>query len=152
VRSLLTFEFEPGEDADPDRRVLTRRKANYAKAGTTLSVRYLGGAFLPEHKATDRPSLMDGLQDEALFERGLLRVLDAGLCPSTSSKNEYYAPRLVKRQLGKDAEAVPVARFEGAMQRLLEKGEVIVQHHWKGSKPLTPKDYDLARWGKREGR
>jgi len=148
VRSLLTFEFEKGEDADPDRRVLTRVKANYAKTGTTVSLRYLGGAFVPEHSPADRPSLMDALQDEALFERGLLKVLDLGLCPSTSNRNEYYAPRLIKRHLGKDGETVSVARFEAAMNRLMEKGEVMVQRHWKGQKPLTPKGYDLSKWGK----
>ena len=151
VRSMLTFQFEGGEDADPDRRILTRQKANYAKTGTALSVRYLGGAFVAEHAPTESPSLMDALQDEALFERGLWKALDAGMCPSTSSRNEFYAPRLAKRLLGKDGDTVTVGRLTAAMERMLEKGDVIVQHHWKGSKPLTPKAFDMATWGKRGG-
>ncbi len=149
VRSLLTFETEDGEDADPDRRILTRRKANYAKAGTTLPVRYLGGAFVAEHSPVEQPTMMDALTDEMLFLRGLEKALATGQCPSASKSAEGYAPRFVLRSLGKDGQSVTVKRLEGAMQRLFARGEIIVQHHWKGSKPLTPKDYDLSKWGKK---
>lgn len=50
VRSRLYLTqalAEAGEEADPDARVLTRKKSNYARAGETLDLRWVDGVMVP---------------------------------------------------------------------------------------------------------
>ncbi|AXS39707.1 AAA family ATPase [Breoghania sp. L-A4] len=148
VRSLITFEFPEVEDDAPgpaDLRILTRRKSNYAKIGTTITARYVGGAFVAETKEVDG-SLMDSLQDEITFMNGLRKLLEAGICPSVNRTRPEYAPRQMKRYGGKEASQLPIDRLERAMRRLFDKGEIHVVEHRKGSKPVVPIDYDLSTW------
>lgn len=149
VRSLLTFEFEDGEDASPDRRILTRKKANYAKSGTAITLRYASGVFLPEHPPVDEPSALNELCDDDLFLRHLRGLLDRGLCPSAAKNRDEFAPKLMKRTFARDLVAVTVGRLEQAMRRLLERGEIAVRQHRSNSSPLCPKDYDLSKWRKK---
>lgn len=147
VRSLLTFEMDNGEEGDPHRRILTRRKANYAATGTSLAMRYVGGAFIPESAPVNSGGLMEEVIDETTFLNKLRALLDAGQCPSNSPKREEYAPKLMKRTF-KDLGDVTIGRLEKAMHSLIGRGEVVQKQHWKGAAPLVPHDYDLSNWRK----
>ncbi|AXS39238.1 AAA family ATPase [Breoghania sp. L-A4] len=149
VRSMLTFEFpeaDTDEPSNPDLRVLTRRKSNYAASGTVLELRYAAGTFLASSKAGPEP-LLDQLSEDGIFIRALRKCLDAGECPTTArNRGQEYAPKLVKRICRRDTENISVQRLEAAMNRLLDSGEIIRQRHWKSGTPLTPKDYDVSTW------
>jgi hypothetical protein len=50
VRSRLYLTHanaDEGEDVDPDIRVLTRKKSNYARAGETMTLRWTDGVMMP---------------------------------------------------------------------------------------------------------
>lgn len=148
VRSLLTFEFEAGDDPSPDKRILTRKKANYAKSGTTIGLRYTSGLFLAETPPASEPSLMDAITDETAFIRHLQGLLDRGLCPSRAGNKAEYAPRLMKQTFATELSGLTVGRLEGAMKRLLERGEIAIKTDRKGAAPLCPADYDIKQWRK----
>ncbi len=52
VRSRLYLTREDGEDGDPDVRVLTRKKANYASVNDTIRLRWQDGVFVRENDST----------------------------------------------------------------------------------------------------
>jgi RecA-family ATPase len=56
VRSRLYLTqaaADNGEEADPDARVLTRKKSNYARAGETLALRWTEGVMMPSDADAD---------------------------------------------------------------------------------------------------
>lgn len=60
VRSRLYLthpEADEGAEVDPDLRVLTRKKANYARAGEAITLRWTEGLLVPTDLPADRFSL-----------------------------------------------------------------------------------------------
>ena len=146
VRSLLTFEYPGDDDADPDRRILTRKKANYAKAGTEIGVRYEDGVFLamtPEVSG----SPLDEANTEYLYLKALRKVLDAGLAPSPSDHRKEFAPRLVREYARKEVGDIDFKRLKTAHSRLREKGKIAVFTPHR-SNVVAPADYDFSGWKK----
>jgi RecA-family ATPase len=99
VRSRLYLtqaEAEDGEEADPDLRVLTRKKSNYARAGETLILRWTDGVMMPVAQKND-----DGtLTTHAAIE--MLKHIDerwAQKNPFSASpqSDRYVVPVMVQR-------------------------------------------------------
>jgi RecA-family ATPase len=146
ARSLLTFEHDDDDDPNPDVRILTRRKANYARAGATLTVRYTAGVFHPQHPPVDQLSMLDEVQDEALYLDKLRGLLARGLCPSASRNRNEYAPKLMKVTFPRELAEVTTGRLEAAQKRLLETGKIRCKRTRENTSPLCPEDYDIKEF------
>jgi hypothetical protein len=124
VRSRLYLsqvKTEDGEEADPDVRVLTRKKSNYARAGETLTVRWTDGVMM----LVQAP----GQQDErAVLDRVLnevRRAWDDGqpYSDAPQARSRFVLTRLPARTgLGR-------GEVERAYLALLDSGHIRVELH-----------------------
>lgn len=131
VRSRLYLERDEGEDADPDIRILTRKKSNYATAGETLRMRWAAGAFIP----IGGPEPMDKAEISSRNDSVFLSLLGktaaegAVVCPSLTARN--YAPTVFAKHPG--GQGIPRRAFEQAMNRLLEAGAIKIEEYGRPS-------------------
>jgi RecA-family ATPase len=126
VRSRLYLErvFVDGEEADPDLRRLTTKKANYGPVGAEVLWRWRDGAF--EIVAADTG--LDRAAAEARAERvflELLRQREAQGRPVSHIPGTNFAPA----QFAADpaAEGVSKAHFRAAMDRLFATKKIRVE-------------------------
>ena len=122
VRSHLHLEVD--ED-DPDLRLLTLAKANYARLEEPVRVRWNRGAFrleadVPEDDAS-RFNALNHRQNELFFT--CLDKLTAQQMTASHSKNAgNYAPKVFATM--PDAKGMKVADFERTMARLFAGGRI----------------------------
>lgn len=146
VRSMMTFEFDGEDGADRDRRILTLRKANHARAGLTIGLQYEAGVFVPLAPAVSGMDMFSDAEDEERFLDKLRGLLDLGLCPSASKNRPEYAPQLMKQTFPKELTAITTGRLEAAQRRLFEQGRIQVKKTRFNTSPLCPADYDAKTW------
>ncbi len=146
VRSLLTFAFDDEDPSDPDRRILKRQKANHARSGVTIGLRYDAGVFVPLAPAVSGLDLFSDAEDDERFLDKLKGLLDRGLCPSASKNRKEYAPQLMKQTFAKELSAIAIGRLEAAQKRLFEAGRIAVKKTRFNTSPLCPEDYDVKKW------
>lgn len=134
VRSRLYFaraEDDDKDSADADRRVLTRKKANYAAIGDEIKLTWRDGVFV----RTDQPSggIIGAIekrtreqQVDEIFLICLREVRARGQQAGDSvSCRDRYAPKLFRTlQAGRNCSA---RDLKAAMDRLLEFGKIRVQ-------------------------
>lgn len=124
VRSLWTIT-KPEESEDvraDDVRLLTRKKANYSKAGETIEIRWDKGAFVPSSLAGEQDA---SSQCKAAFLECLELVNENGTAVSTNERGKY-APKLfakLQRRIGRKRHFT-VPEFETAMWSLLQNGRI----------------------------
>ncbi len=118
VRSRLFISADKppeGDEADPDIRVLTRKKSNYARAGEVLKIRWVDGAFMVVDK-TDEPEI-----DSAVIN-GILDEIDRAWNEGTpysdfpQAKQRYISNLLPKRL------NISRSQFERAMDKIYQSG------------------------------
>lgn len=128
VRSRLYFESAQaadGSEPDKDLRTLTLRKANYAPAGVSFTVRWKHGAYVPEVGATsslDRMALKQ--KAEATF-LCLLRQFNDQDQHVSSTPCATYAPKVFASHPNR--EGIGKRQFEAAMQVLLSRQEIRIE-------------------------
>ena len=133
-----------GNLIDPDARVLTRKKANYAALGDTVALRWVGGLLVPDGassasgaaRAFKRPV-------EDVFMAILDAVTSEGQTVSHKSKSGTYAPLVFSRRPPKEKEGYGRMDFENAMQGLLRSRKVVIESYGRPSKTMEK----LARPG-----
>lgn len=117
VRSRLYFMADDSDDADPDVRILSKKKGNYSSVGDTRKVRWLAGAFVSEGtpETLDRAEL--SAKTDSVFLSLLARTQAEGVtvCPSLTARN--YAPTVFAKHPA--SQGMPKKAFEAAMHRLL---------------------------------
>lgn len=134
VRSRLYLERPRSDDNnDPDLRVLTTKKANYAAAGTEIRMRWTDGAFVPVDLETPLDRLAGQSRADRVFLRLLRRVTEEGRHVSAAPTSAAYAAKLFARQ--PDSEGISKRDFEGAIQRLFAQRKVREQTGGKPSRP-----------------
>jgi RecA-family ATPase len=123
---LETPKPEQGEEPDPadtDRRVLTRKKSNWAQAGETIEMRWRDGVFIADRP----PGGIIGSIKRRTVERVFLDLVDATTREnqpvSSNNRAGNYAPRLFAKR--PDRERFMVKDFEAAMQRLFVNGDIV---------------------------
>jgi hypothetical protein len=124
VRSRLYLaqpKAEDGEEVDPDIRVLTRKKSNYARAGETLTVRWTDGVLVRVEAASQ--------QDEEDVRRRVLeeirRAWDEGQPYSDAPQaTRRYVLMHLPRRIG-----IPRGLVERAYLALTDSGHVRVEMH-----------------------
>ncbi|MBF0561100.1 MAG: bifunctional DNA primase/polymerase [Alphaproteobacteria bacterium] len=126
VRSRLYLTRPTTEDkqpVDPEERVLTRMKANYAAIGEEIRLRWREGVFIPQETGG-----MIGTINRGLAEKAFMDCLDSldkqGRDVSDSQHAGNYAPRIM-RTLPHGRE-FSVSELREAMERLFERREIQV--------------------------
>lgn len=128
VRSRLYFErvlIKDGLHAvedNPDRRVLTSKKANYGRTGSELQVTWQDGVFVADIGATG----LDAMAQNARADRVFLRLLDDFAKQGRFVKSapaQGYAPKAFAAS--GQAEGLSKQALHTAMERLFAKGEIV---------------------------
>jgi RecA-family ATPase len=127
VRSRLYFETAKatdGSEPDPSVRTLTTKKANYAIAGTTITVRWEAGVYVAEAGVNwlDKMAL-EKRADETFMT--LLKIFAAQGQNVSVNRGPTFAPTIFASH--PDRRGVTKREFEAAMQRLLGKGEIRIE-------------------------
>jgi RecA-family ATPase len=136
VRSRLYFQRvkdDDGLEPDPDARLLSVMKANYARLGTELRLKWHQGVFVP----MDGPAIttMNAMASEARAERIFLELVDAYLTEGRSvsaTPGANYAPLIFSR----DARASGVTKrgFITAMNFLFQTLQIVNAEYGPPSK------------------
>ena len=114
-----------GENYDPNARVLSREKANYASAGTIVECRYEDGVF-----ASDEGEVETWLQEkirkdqaEKAFLAGMRELSDTGVQVNTYSNQSNFAPKAL-RDCTSECDEFDVSELKLAMNRLIKDGKL----------------------------
>jgi len=131
VRSRLYFTRPTDENANPDERIITKLKANYAGTGDVVRLMWQRGGFV----ALDEPGSIDRAAQSAKADRIFRQLLGATYAEGTwSSPNptaRNYAPILFAKRPDRDGLGKPA--FEDAMHRLIQTGIVTIETYGKPS-------------------
>lgn len=110
------------EPADGDR-ILTRKKANYASRNETIDLEWHNGVFVPKYQPSGIVGSIERRNCEQIFLEFLEHTNKENQPVSSNSRAGNYAPRVFIRR--PCLEHFKIADFEGAMQRLFSKGEIV---------------------------
>ena len=108
--------------------MLTNKKANYGRAGTTIQLRWAKGVFLLDDPGEATPANVQA--EERRIEELFLKLLarrNAQRLPVGPSPSSNYAPTVFAKD--KLAGGVQKSAFRAAMNRLLEGGKIRVDEH-----------------------
>ncbi len=127
VRSRLYFtrvEAQDGSTPDPDLRVLVTAKANRARTGQKIGMRWTESGFVRENTAaTGIDTLAHQLKAEEVFLKLLRQRCQEGRPPShNASSAGTYAPKLFAAH--HQSEGISKAAFAKAMDMLLSAGTI----------------------------
>jgi RecA-family ATPase len=120
---LSTPKAGEGEPADPDVRLLTRKKSNAARRDETIELRWRNGVFVPTRQAGILGSI-ERRSCERVFLDLLHAIIAEGRHVSENSHAPNYAPKLFAMR--PDREGFTKADFSRAMQALFAKREIAV--------------------------
>ena len=135
VRSRLYFNriLSPKErgsselvEADPDVRMLSSKKANYARRGSELKLRWHAGTFIRDDDTSPFAQANAMVQAEAKFIELLryrLNTLKSRVGPTPGTRN--YAPKVFATDY--NSGGITQSAFEAAMNRMLESGRLIIE-------------------------
>ncbi len=119
---LTSPKTQPGETVDQDLRTLTRTKANWARRGDTIELRWRDGVFI----RTGPPTGILGSIERRTAERVFLDLLDKVTAEGRHVSDNYrasnYAPKIFS--IRPDRERFTKTDFERAMQSLFAAGEI----------------------------
>jgi RecA-family ATPase len=113
------LDLETDEIADPDERILTRKKSNWARCGETVEMRWKDGVFI--HKPQPAGTL--GAIGRGHAERVFLELLDTMTATKRAVSHivsaNNYAPRVFAGMPKDKREGLRQKDFKEAMERLL---------------------------------
>ncbi len=126
--SLARAADVDGMPADPAERILTRRKANYASIGDTITLRWSDGVLtVPEGRSSYVDQAARNQSAEGIFLE-LLAKCDAANMPVSSSKNAgNFAPKVFSKR--PDAGGFTSRDLDGAMARLFADGRIVLESY-----------------------
>ncbi len=138
VRSRLFLgrpESEEGEILDPDARVLSRGKANYARLGESISFRWYRGAFVRlEDLRGNVEHMLDATETLRLEEERFLSCLALATSQQRAVSHQNginWAPRRFAAMPA--ALGLGEAALSRAMERLFQEGAIVAdQPLWRG--------------------
>ncbi len=113
---LATPKTDNGDPVDRDARALTRGKANFARRGETIEMRWQNGVLIADQPAAGVSGAIEKRTCDDVFLRLLNRLAAEGRHVSDNSKAGNYAPRLFAQQ--PDRERYTEKDFKLAMERL----------------------------------
>jgi len=129
VRSRLYLERRFGkteqDEADPDVRLLTTKKANRSRRGVRYVLRWSEGRFVREGVEVESREDDQNRADEETFLRALKQIEDSGRNASHMIAASNYAPKLLEGNTL--AGGVGRARLAEAMERLFVRGAIAAE-------------------------
>lgn len=133
VRSRLYLEriVSDGYEADPDKRMLSTKKANYGRVGGELSLTWRDGVFTRDAQPQGLDRLAAGAKAERVF-LSLMRSYTAQGRHVSASPGPTYAPSIFAKH--PEAEGCTKRAFASAMESLLGRGDVVIGQHGSGAK------------------
>lgn len=136
VRSRLYLErsVQDGYEPDPDKRILTTKKANYGRVGGEITMRWEGGVFV----ADEAEGLLDRMAATMKAERvflALLREVNKQGRRVNSAGGLNYAPKAFAEH--PDSEGCTKKALRIAMERLLASGKISVEHDGPPSRRIS---------------
>ncbi len=133
VRSRLYLEriTDGGYEADPDRRVLTTKKANYAAAGAEIRMTWRDGVFAADDPPTRLELQSASAKARRVFAK-LLRQLTAEGRDLNPSAGPNFAPSVMASHPG--AEGCTKQALTRAMSDALGDGTAVIVEHGPPSK------------------
>jgi RecA-family ATPase len=118
---------EGGEAPDDDARILSRVKANYARKGETIPLRWQNGVFI----STATPTGIFGSIQRKTCEHVVLDFVEQMTREkqwlSINKRAGNYAPRIFMQRPPEARQGFKTPDFERAIQGLLARGELINQ-------------------------
>jgi RecA-family ATPase len=121
---------ENGEDTDPNARIFTRKKANFASVGDTIKLHWERGLIVPDNFTSS--------QFRRSVDDVFLALLDAvtaeGQNVSDKSRAGNYAPTLFMKRPAKDRGDYKKPDFDRAMQSLLKSRKIKIVSYGPASK------------------
>jgi RecA-family ATPase len=135
MRSRLYIErvIQDRVEMDPNVRVITVKKANYAPVGNQIRVRWKNGCFTREDGDTtgSRPAGAAAVDSIFLEILGLYETQGREVSPN---KSPSYAPKMFADHERAKASNLTAKALAAAMERLLETGAIKVDHYGPPSK------------------
>ena len=139
VRSRLYMERRFGkteqDEADPDIRLLTTKKANRARRGVRYTLRWLRGRFVREGVEVESREADQDHAAEETFMAILEQLTASGRSVSHVSTAPSYAPRMMSAHT--PANGAGRVQFAEAMERLFARGAITVETYGPPSKTHT---------------
>lgn len=135
VRSRLYLQREviDGVEADPDVRILSNKKAQYARTGETIRLRWKEGTFVVEDTGAGAFGETPAAKAERVFMKLLDRFAGQGRRVNGNSGSNY-APKVFAEH--PDAEGCTKRHLANAMNRLFDAGEIETREVRENSKPV----------------
>jgi RecA-family ATPase len=121
VRSRLYLTHEDGDETG-DRRVLHRKKANYASRRDIIRLTWRDGVFVADEASSGVRGTSRGRKAETIFLELLAKVTDEGRHVSQNNKASNYAPRLFADR--PEREGFTKQDFRRAMEGLFAQGRI----------------------------
>ncbi|MDP5308869.1 AAA family ATPase [Paracoccus spongiarum] len=136
VRSRLYLEriVQDGYEPDPDKRVLSTKKANYGRIGGEMTLTWTEGVFLRDAEPQGLDALAAGAKGERVF-LSLLREVTMQGRRVNAAGGLNYAPKVFADH--PEAEGCTKKALRSAMEKLLASGKVKVVHGGSPSRPVT---------------
>lgn len=125
-RLYLTYPEEDLEEAkDPNARILSLQKANYAQAGTEMKLQYTNSCFMVEAVSSDNwlNEKIRRDQAETAFLDGMRQLEKQGARCNDSSNTIQYAPKILRERTSACADFTK-AELKNAMHRLFRQGKI----------------------------
>jgi RecA-family ATPase len=114
------------DPVDPDLRILTRKKANYARRDEAIDLRWVRGTLVTEYEIDDRRP-----DANTVFLSLLDKMTEEGQNLSSNSRAGNYAPRVFLKRPGRWD--YRLRDFEKAMQELFSMGEIRLEPYGRPS-------------------
>lgn len=126
VRSRLYLSRieQDGYESDPDKRVLTTKKANYGRVWGEINMTWREGVFVPD----SAPQGLDAMAANAKAERVFLKLLAAFTAQGrrvNATAGAQYAPKVFAEH--PQAEGMTKRALRPAMEALLASGRLVVE-------------------------
>ena len=130
-RIYLSRIIQDGYEPDPNRRMLTTKKANYGKVGGEIALTWQQGVFVAESAPTGLDRMAAGAKAERVFLKLLDEFTAQGRYVSAQPGPTYAPTEFAKHP---QAEGVTSRAFKQAMEALLHRRAIMVAEHGRGAK------------------
>lgn len=133
VRSRLYLSriVDNGYEPDPDKRLLSTKKANYGQVGGEIGMTWRDGVFVPEAELTGLDRMALGAKSERVFLKLLTAFEEQGRKVNHAG-GLNYAPKVFAGH--PDGEGVTKQALKSAMDGLSASGRVVIETYGPPSK------------------
>jgi RecA-family ATPase len=145
VRSRLYFtpaQASDGSEPDPELRILSVAKANYGPTGTTITLRWKAGVYVPQ----GGPAPLDRMAQEAKADDAFLRLLKRFTAQGRNvcdRKGPTYAPAIFAKEPEAKENGIRKEHLADAMVRLFKASRIRLEQYGapcRGTQRLVMED------------